>query len=398
MNPRALSGISVLELGRMVAAPYAAKLLGDLGADVVKIEDPGLGDPARRRGPFPNQVPHPERSGLFLYLNTSKRSITLSLESAAGRRIFRELVAAADVLIEDYTPGELDRLGLGYEELSALNPRLIVTSITPFGQTGPYRHYRSHHLNLYHGSGHSTAIHAPEDAPTRAPARAGGYLGEYDGGLTAALGTLAAVLSRATTGRGQHIDVSNQEAMMCLERVDIGRLLNDPDPKPWRGSVGGLLKTKDGYLMITPIQNHQWEGFVRVMGNPDWARSDTTKNEVARRENREKIQPQVDEWAAAQTRDEIYHRTQAEGAPSGPVRSVAEVTEWAQARARGFFVEIDHAEAGRQTYPSAPYAFSKTPWAATPAPLLGQHNEEVYCDFLGYAREDLARLSAGGVI
>jgi crotonobetainyl-CoA:carnitine CoA-transferase CaiB-like acyl-CoA transferase len=398
LNARALTGVTVLELGRMVAAPYAAKLLADLGADVVKIEEPGVGDPSRRRGPFPNDAPHPERSGLFLYLNTSKRGITLNLESDGGRRIFRKLIGAADVLIEDATPRELDRLGLGYAELSALNPRLVVTSITPFGQTGPYRNYKSHHLNLYHGSGHSSPFVATEGLEQRPPVRAGGYLGEYDGGLTAALGTLAAVLSRSGRERGEHIDVSKQEAMMCLERVDIGRLINDPDPKPWRGPVGGLLKAKDGYLMITPVQDHQWQGLVRVMGNPEWAQTAWSKDEVSRREHRDKVQPYVDEWARGLTREEIYHRTQAEGSPSGPVRSVAEVREWEQARAREFFVEIDHPEAGKQVYPSAPYRLSKTPWAGTRAPLLGEHNEEVYCDGLGYSREDLSRLAAAGVI
>ncbi len=138
MTTGALSGLSVLELGSMVAAPYCAKLLADLGADVVKVEAPGLGDPARRRGPFPDDVPHLERSALFLYLNTSKRGVTLDLGSETGRRIFRDLARDVDVLIEDWAPGELERIGLGYFQLSELNPRLIVTSITPFGQTGPY--------------------------------------------------------------------------------------------------------------------------------------------------------------------------------------------------------------------------------------------------------------------
>jgi crotonobetainyl-CoA:carnitine CoA-transferase CaiB-like acyl-CoA transferase len=246
----------------MVAAPYCGKLLADLGADVLKVEEPRLGDPARRRGPFPDDLPHPERSGLFLYLNTSKRGITLSLETEAGRRIFRKLVASADILIEDRTPGELERMGLGYPELSKLNPRLIVTSITPFGQSGPHRGYRSHHLNRYHSGGFSSFFYMLE-GDERPPLKGGGYLGEYDGGLTAAVGTLAAVVSRRRTGRGQHLDVSNQEAMMCLERVDIGRMRNNP--ARWRPNVGGLTEAKDGYFVITPIENHQWRGLMRAM-------------------------------------------------------------------------------------------------------------------------------------
>ncbi|MHC4551118.1 MAG: CaiB/BaiF CoA transferase family protein [Planctomycetota bacterium] len=399
MNPGILEGLSVLELGRMVAAPYCGKLLADLGADVVKLEEPGVGDPARRRGPFPEDLPHPERSALFLYLNTSKRSITLSLETDTGRRIFRALAGRVDVLIEDREPGELERLELDCARLSALNPRLVVVSITPFGQTGPYRGYRTHHLNLYHGSAQTSFTYSGEDGEEeRPPARGGGYIGEYDAGLTAAVGTLAAVIGRAASGLGQHVDVSKQEAMMCMERVDIGRLIHSAQAPSWRGQVGGMLKAKDGYFMITPAQNHQWEGLVRAMGDPDWAKSDWCKDEVARYENREKIQPLVVEWAAGLTRDEAYHRLQAEGAPAGPVRDVAEVRASEQSRARGFFAELEHPEAGEHVYPTAPYRFPDRPWQGRPAPLLGQHNAEVYCDELDLAREDLARLAAAGVI
>jgi crotonobetainyl-CoA:carnitine CoA-transferase CaiB-like acyl-CoA transferase len=398
MKSGALTGLSVLELGTMVAAPYCAKLLADLGADVVKIEEPERGDPARRRGPFPGDVPHPERSSLFLYLNTSKRSITLDLSTGAGQRIFRELVSDADVLIEDRAPEELERLGLGYSGLAALNPGLIMTSITPFGQTGPHRDYRTQHLNLYHSSGHASAFYFPKDAEERPPPQGGGYVGEHDAGLIAAIGTLAAVMGRGARGHGQHLDMSKQEAMMCLERVDIARLTNDPQPHNWRPPVSGLMKAKDGYFMITPLETHQWEGLMRAMGNPEWSKADWCKDEAARQEHNDEIQPRVEEWAAGLTRDEVYHRAQAEGTPAGPVRDVAEVMAWDQARARGFFAELDHVEAGKQLYPTVPYRLSKTPWSGTPAPLLGQHNEEIYCDALGYSRQDLARLMASGAI
>jgi crotonobetainyl-CoA:carnitine CoA-transferase CaiB-like acyl-CoA transferase len=397
MTTGALSGLSVLELGSMIAAPYCAKLLADLGAEVVKVEPPGLGDPARRRGPFPGDVPHLERSALFLYLNTSKRGITLDLESETGRRILRELASRVDLLIEDRPPGELERAGLGHARLSERNPRLITLSITPFGQSGPYRDYRCHPLNLYHAAGYSSPFHVPGAAGGRPPPKAGGYLGEYDAGLSAAIGAMAAVLGRAASGRGQHVDVSKQEAMMCMERVDIGRLTNDPDPQP-RRMVGGLTRAKDGYLMVTPLEKHQWESLIRAMGEPEWSKADWCKEEAGRLEHAAEAKQHIDEWAANLTRDEIYHLCQREGTPAGPVRNVAEVRAWEQAKARGFFAEIEHPEAGAQVYPSAPYRFSKTPWAGSPAPLLGQHNQEVYCDGLGYSREDLARLAAAGVI
>jgi len=397
MTMGALSGIWALELGGMVAAPYCAKLLADLGADVVKVEAPGLGDPARRRGPFPDDVPHLERSALFLYLNTSKRGITLNLQSETGRSIFRDLVRDVDVLIEDWTPGTLERLGLGYPQLAELNSRLIVSSITPFGQTGPYRDYRSHHLNLYHAGGHSSPFHVPGGAEGRPPPKAGGNLGDYDAGLTAAIGTIAAVIGRAASGRGQHVDLSKQEAMMCMERVDIGRLTNDPNPQP-RRMVGGLTRAKDGYLMVTPLEKHQWESLIRAMGEPEWSKAEWCKEETGRLEHAAEAKEHLDAWAAQRTRDEIYHTCQAEGTPAGPVRNVAEVQSWEQAKAREFFREIDHPVAGTLAYPTAPYRFSKTPWAGSSAPLLGEHNAEVYCDGLGYSRQELARLSAAGVV
>jgi CoA:oxalate CoA-transferase len=396
MSPGPLSGLAVLELGGMVAAPFCGKLLADLGADVLKVEPPS-GDPARRRGPFPDDVPHPERSGLFLYLNTSKRAVTLSLETETGRDIFRRLLAGVDVLIEDRAPGELESAGLGPEGLARVNSRLIAISITPFGQTGPYRRYRAHPLNLYHASGHSASLPLPEGGEGRAPPRGGGYLGEYDAGLTAALATLAAVLGRGRGSPGARVDVSKQEALMCLERIDLGRAINDPESLQ-RRMVGGLNRAKDGYFVITPIQNHQWQGLVRVMGEPAWSRADWCQTEVGRMEHREEIRPRIEEWAAGLTRDEIYHLTQAEGTPTGPVRDVAEVRAWKQAEARGFFAEIEHPEAGTQVYPTAPYRFSRTPWAARPAPRLGQHNEEVYCDRLGYSRGELSRLAEGGIV
>jgi crotonobetainyl-CoA:carnitine CoA-transferase CaiB-like acyl-CoA transferase len=393
-----LAGLCVLELGHMVAAPFCGKLLADLGADVIKLEPPGGGDPARRRSPFPEDRPHPERSGLFLYLNTSKRSVTLDLATQGGLRIFRRLVADADALVEDCAPGELARLGLDPTELARENLRLVHTSLTPFGSSGPYRDYRTHHLNVYHSSPHATFSAAPERDAKRAPAKAGRYLAEYDAGLTAALGTLGAVLGARASGRGQRVEVSKQEALACLERVDIGRQINAPKPPPWRGGLGGLLRAKDGYVMVTPVQDHQWRGLVRAMGSPEWTRGEECQSEVSRQEHRDQIQPRIQEWAAGLTRDEIYHRLQAEGTPAGPVWTVAEVRAWPQARAREFFVSIDHPEAGEQTYPSLPYRFDDGGAAGGRAPLLGEHNEEIYCGRLGYSRADLALLCAAGVI
>lgn len=360
----------------MVAAPYCAKLLGDLGAEVVKLERPSGGDPSRWRGPFPGGDPDPERSALFLYLNTSKRSVRVDLETEPGRQAFASLAARVDVLIEDRPPGALRALGLGYEALSRRNPRLIVTSLTPFGQTGPNCQHRSHHLNLYHSAGHASPF-AAIGADDRAPARAGGFLGEYDAGLTAALGTLAAVRGRDQTGRGQHIDVSKQEAMMCLERVTIGRFANERDPFSGSGGPGGLSRAKDGWVMLTVLEPHQWEGLLRLMDHPAWSQADWCQTPAGRREHMGEIEARKNEWASTRTREEIYHAAQAEGTPAAPVRDVAEVLDWEQMRSRGFFREMDHPRAGKLRLPTAPYRFSRTAWVGTRAPLLGEHDAAV---------------------
>jgi crotonobetainyl-CoA:carnitine CoA-transferase CaiB-like acyl-CoA transferase len=399
MTKTALAGLRVVELCDMIAGPYCTKVLADLGAEVLKVEEPARGDPARRAGPFPQDIPHPERSGLFLYLNTNKLGITLDVVTASGQRLLRELLRGADILVEDLPPVRADALGLSHEALAAAYPELVVTSITAFGSSGPYRDWRAYHLNLYHGSGHSSFIYQDPREAAKGPVVGGGYVGEYDAGLAAALAALAAVLGRPKTGRGQQVEVSKQEALVALERVDISRFANDPRPVRRPGMVGGLVPCRDGYVVITAVQNQQWQGLLEIMGNPAWAQEEICRDEISRSLHRDELQPHIEEWAARYSGEEIYRLGQQANVPVGPVRSVAEVMAWEQARQRGFFAAIEHPEAGRLEYPTAAYQFSETPWRAErPAPLLGEHNDEIYCGRLGHSRRDLVRLSAAGVI
>ncbi len=401
MTEAALAGVKILEYSEMVSGPYCAKLLADLGAEVVKIEKPGAGDEARRRGPFPKDIPHPERSGLFLYLNTSKLGITLNLENPVGQDIFARLVKDADILIEDTVPGTMGRLGLGYDRLKEINPAIIVTSITPYGQTGPYREYKAHHLNIYHASGQAQLSDRNKRRPGEAPLKGGGYVGDYDAGLSGAVATLGALYKCGLTGTGQHIDVSRQEALISLDRVDIGIFANEgmTFAKERVGMLGGLMPCKDGYIVVSAPQQHQWEALVKLMGEPAWAIGEKCKDEFARAENIAELQPLLEEWMMLHTRDEIYHRGQALGCPIAPVNSAAEVRESAQFRERRFFVDIQHPEAGTLSYPSAAYKLSETPWQASRgAPLLGEHNHAIYCGRLGYTPEELVRMRDAGNI
>jgi len=405
---KALQGVRVLELANLVSGPYCAKLLADLGADVVKIEEPLKGDEARRRGPFPDDVPHPERSGLFLYLNTNKRGITLDIKRATGKGIFKKLVKWADILVEDRPPGELKGLGLDYESLRTINPRLIMTSITPFGQTGPYRNYKAYHLNSYHAGGEPCILHPNPSTPDRAPVKGPGFMGDYDAGLNAALVTLGILYVRGATSPGQHIDISKQESLASLERLENVLFANRETIETKKmveakahgmGNVGGLLPCRDGYVMATASDDHHWKGLVRLMGNPEWALDERYEREETRTPHAPELSNRLRQWAQDKGKEEVFHQAQKCGAPAGAVYSPEELVNSPQLRARGFFALIDHPEAGEIEYPSAPYRLSKTPWAIhRPAPLLGEHNEEIYVKLLGCTRQDMMKIRETGVV
>ena len=236
MAEKALREARVLEYASLVSGPYCSKLLADLGAEVIKIERPGVGDEARRRGPFPDDIPHPERSGLFLYLNTNKKGITLDPKTQTGKRIFLELVKWVDILIEDKSPKEMEELGFTYEKLKEINPSLIMTSITPFGQSGPYRDYKAYHLNISHSSGGGYMTPPGSPNTDREPLKGPGFFDDYVGGLFAAVATASALYVRPVIGSGQHIDTSKQEALINIDRVEI-------DQYPSEGKIASRVPT-----------------------------------------------------------------------------------------------------------------------------------------------------------
>lgn len=402
MPDKPLAGVTVLEYASFVAGPYCAKLLGDMGAEVIKIENPEGGDQARKRGPFANNIPHPERSALFLYLNTSKLGITLNLKAREGKNIFRKLVEAADILVEDQPPDVMESLRLDYEKLSAINPRLIMVSITPFGQTGPYKGYKAYYLNSFHGGGEGYLLPAATEWFDRPPIKAGGYLGEYDSGLSAAVAALGGLYARELYGIGQHIDVSKQEAAIALGRGDLARLL-------WDGTIesrrtqgirpGGVIPCKDGYVEIQPARDHMWDSLVQAMGNPEWAKTEALNDRGYRHRHAKEINSHIAEWARNRTKEEATQEIQEKGCAAGEVNTAQDVLYSQELWERGYFVKLNHPEVGEVSYPGVPYSFSKTPGGPDrPAPLLGEHNSLIYCERLGYAKEDLARLGAAGVI
>jgi crotonobetainyl-CoA:carnitine CoA-transferase CaiB-like acyl-CoA transferase len=386
----------------MVSGPYCGKLLADLGAEVIKIEEPGVGDEARTRSPFPDDIPHPEKSGLFLYLNSNKMGITLNLQTATGKAVFKELAKGADILIEDNAPAAAKELGMDYESLAVTNHGLIMASITPFGQTGPYKDYKAYHLNSYHGSSSATILADIIPGEIEMPVKGGGYLGDYDSGLCAAVAVLGALYYRLFTGAGQHIDVSKQETLISLERVEISRFTNEGDAQSTasvKHMAGGLQRCKDGYVVITIPMQHQWEALTRLIGKPEWINEEDYADDLARAEHAEELNARIGEWMTNHTREEIYHRAQALSCPVGPISNIEDLLNSEQLRARDFFVEVEHPEIGRFKFPATPYKLSRTPWRLEHrAPLLGEHNDEVYGHRLGYSREDLVRMRATGTI
>ena len=404
MALKALAGVRVLEYCRRISGPYCTKLMADLGAQVIHAEPPKTGDEARKNPPFPQGIPHPEKSGLFLFLNANKLGITLNVQLPQGKEIFERLVRELDVLVEDCHPGQMEKMGLGYEHLRELNPGLIVASITPFGRSGPLKDYKAYPLNISHVSGQGYVLPLPSPNLERAPTMVGGNCTEYDAGQTAAVAILSALYSKWTTGKGQLIEVSKQEAVLSMQRVEAvifansGQLSTRMGPRTER-LITMMFPCKDGHVIaVTPLP-HQWAALMKLVGNTDWTPRDYAADREARAENADALAELIGNWMKKHTMEEICREAQALSCPIAPVNSAEDVVNSEQMNVRGFFAEVEHPQVGKIRMPATPYHFSKTPMKLErAAPLLGEHNETIYCERLGYDREKLRELAAAEVI
>lgn len=378
----ALDGIRVVELGQLVSAPYCAKLFADFGAEVVKVEPP-TGDLARQWGPFPGDQPHPEKSGLFQYLNTDKLGVTLDVDTEEGHEAFLALIADADVLIENNPPRFMRARGLDYDTLSKVNPNLVMISITPFGQTGPYRDWKGYDLNAFHLT---AAGHRYCGLPGEAPLEHGTFSAEFYGAVTGAAWGLASVLGRDSIGGGQLLDVSCSEAIAATfvggqniggyaqsgifdRRTGIGMGLSAP---------AAIVPCKDGHVWMLVLETGQWRSLVRAMGNPEWAQLEMFDEKEVRGQNKDLIYTLVGEWAMQRGKLEIMECCQAEGAPVTAVLTIEEAAELEHLHERGYFVEVDHPVLGTLADLGAPFKLLASPGGPrSAAPLLGQHNDHV---------------------
>ena len=322
-----------------------------------------------------------------------------------GVKIFRELAKRVDIIVESNPPQEMKKLGLDYESLHKLNPGLAMTSITPFGQTGPYRDYKGSDLINFNMSGEACINPAEgvDNIEQKAPLKGPMHVGDFMSGLSGAVSTMSAVIAHQAYGLGQHVDLSQQEALTSIVRNELASYTYEGTPptrEKGRKRGGAMLyPCRDGYVVMSATTDAFWASMVGMMGNPDWTKEEWCQDRVSRSENIEKVNQMISEWTREHTAEEINQAAIVKRVPCSPVQSVKELVNAEQLAVRDFFVEIDHPEAGKFKYPGAPYKLSATPWTVNrPGPLLGEHNEQVYCQMLGYTRQDLVKMRQAGVI
>lgn len=405
MAEQALADVKVLDLTHHIAGPYCTKLLADYGADVIKVEKPAEGDLTRKMGPFYKDDPHLEKSGLFLYLNTNKQSITLNLKTEWGKKVIKELVKDVDILVENFQPGVMAGFGLDYETLEKINPKLVMTSISNFGQTGPYRDFKASDLIIYGMGGSMNSCGLPEQAPTKKALTAT----LFSSGNLGTLATMLALLSAKIQGIGQHVDLSLFETQLGSIDRRMSNLItfaynneitSKEDPGAGFAFPIGIHPCKDGYWELTGI-GVLWPGVGKMMDMPELIEDPRFSNILAQMQpgHKDQFDAIFLPWCYDHTKMECVKLGQEAGILCGPLFDMEEVLNDTHFKERGCWTEIDHPETGKLTYFGRPINAEDMPWIIRrPAPLLGEHNGEIYSKKLGYSKEDLIKLREAGII
>lgn len=399
MTVGALEGVRVLDLTHHIAGPYCTKLLADFGADITKVERPD-GDPGRRMPPFFHDEPETEKSLLFLYLNTSKRSITLNLKSQGGQAIVKELVRDSDVLVENFSPRVMPSLGLDYGALREINPGLVMASISNFGQTGPYRDYKASEIVEYALGGLMYIFGAYD----REPLKHAFNQAQFKAGTNTASAVLMALYHQRLTGQGQHVDLSIQESIASGLR-DVtnnytyfgGVRRRQPNHS---GDLTRLRATSDGYILPNPGVSARvnWGAVVELLDAPELD-DERFSNASERLANAEELGEILDQVFESKKKQEMFYAAHQQRFIFGVIDSPEEVLDNPQFEARKYFVDLEHPEMGSIKFPGAPFLMSGTPWEARQAaPTLGQHSQEVLRDRLGYSEPEIAQLRTMEVI
>ena len=365
----------------MVAAAYAARWFADLGADVIKIEPPE-GDLARRRGPFPDREPDPEKSGLFLYLGAGKRSVVLDLDRAEHRATLDGWLAVSDVLIHNLEPARAEALQLDGTALGSRHPHLVATSVSAFGATGPYRNFRSEELNRTNAGGWCWLSPGALEDASLPPLKTFGHQADFQGSLAAATATFAALYRAQRTGRGEGIDVSIQEAVAAILEIGLIAYTYMDQIATRHGIRGlnpwGIYECADGRIFLSVIEPDQWDRLVEFMGHPEWASLEIFEDFVARARNHDALATLVQEWIAPWKVDDLFHAGQKRRICFAPVLDMKGVSEISHLRERGFFRELHHPEAGTLRIPGPPARWRDGACEPRgPAPLRGAHADAV---------------------
>ena len=368
----ALSDLRVVDLSTCVAGPFCSKMFADFGADVIKVEPPD-GDESRFLGPFPDNRPDPESSGMFIYLNRNKRGVTLDIESDRGRALATDLFADADVLLESFPPGNMDALGFAYESLESSNPSLVHVSITPFGQTGQWRDYVSAELVQHAASGQSYANGSPEREPLKQP----GFESAFQAGACAFLGAMTALANRDVTGRGQYVEVSEFEAAVSMFTPQILGALHSGKSQE-RGSAP-LMPCKDGFVSLNVRHDATWEYMWLFFDDPETAHDARYATTADRQRLASEIEAKIMPHLARYTMEELFHGLAPLRILIGMTQDVAQLVNDPHLQERGFFTGASLPGGDEFLLPGAPFRMSRTPAVSDrPAPLKGQHNAEVF--------------------
>jgi CoA:oxalate CoA-transferase len=393
-----LAGITVVDLGQVYQGPYATLLMAKAGADIIKIEPP-TGEPLRLRTALGRGASLP-----FAMLNSNKRAITLNLKSARGRELLIEMVRRGDVLLENFAPGVLDRLGVGWSVLSQVNPRLIYASGSGFGISGPDRDSLAMDLTVQAVSGIMSITGFP-DGP---PVKAGAAFVDFLSGIHLYAGVMTALVERAHTGQGRLVEVAMEETVYPTLASNLGFLYNSDGQVPPRtgNRHGGLAiapynvyPAKDGYVAIICVVETHWQNLLVAMGREDLQGDPRFADNAARVGNLAATDAVVQRWTEGLGKDEIFARTKQHRVPSAPVRDLLEVMNDRHMHERGMLERIDHPELGDIVVPTSPLRFHGADRVATtPSPRIGQHNDEVYGGWLGLSAEEIAALRREGVI
>ena len=402
MSDAPLTGLTVVDLTQFEAGPSCTEALAWHGANIIKVEEPRRGDPGRL-----SISERPDMDSLyFILLNANKRSVTCNLKSEAGKDLLRRLIERADIVVENFAPGTIEKLGFGWDEIRAINPRCIFAQVKGFAEDGPHAQYRSFDMIAQATGGVMSISGEPEGVPIRP----GATIGDTGTGLHLAVSVLSAVIQRQRTGRGQRVQVAMQDAMLNFCRVTFSRqqLLNHAAPRNGNqaatGAPGGIFPCKGGgpndwcYIFVQRDIDAHWRRFCAAIGREDLTQDPRFADGHARMAHQEELEAEVVAWTRERSKHEVMEIVGGAGVPAGAVNDIKELLESEDMHRRGIIATVRHRDRGEVAIPAWPVRMSDNPVRTEVAPLLGEHNEEVYAELLGLGAEEVGRLREEGAI